>query len=821
MKTNRNILNIGFVAVLALAMSPHIALAQSTKTLHGHVPAAISRFNLQSTGKLATNSTLDLAISLPLRNQKGLGDLIGQLYDTSDPYYRHFLTPDQFNAQFGPSAQDYQMVMNFAKVNGLSVVGTSSNHMVLDVRGRVSDIEKAFQVTLRTYHHPTEKRDFYAPDRDPSISAALPIMHVSGMDNYLIPRPLSHHMFARPAGARSAGVSPALGSGPNGEYMGKDFRAAYVPGVSLDGTGQNVALFELDGYFTADILSYEAQAGLPNITLTNIPVNGGVNFISPDGAGEVSLDIEMVISMATNLSSVIVYEAPNGVQNSVLDLLNRIASDDTSKQISSSWLIGDNPAYDLFYQEMALQGQSFFQASGDDGAFFTSNEQIEQYTDDPNITLVGGTTLSTAGPQGAWSSETVWSWFVQGIGTSASGGGTNFNGLPIPSYQQGIPMTANQGSTTLRNIPDVALTADFLYVLFDNGQGTNEFFGGTSAAAPLWAAYTALVNQQALASGKPPVGFLNPALYAIGKSAIYTNCFHDITTGNDTNFVQGGAYFGVPGYDLCTGWGSPNGSNLINALITVPTTNVITHLSAPLPPYGSTLSALNGGNPNGNWYLFVQDDQTFNSGFISNGWAVAVTTANPIGFVADDYLTMSASPTNLFTGNNTAISIGVTNFGPNVSSNVVVFDTLPSGFTLLSSNVTVGSLSLNGQGITWNIGTLAVTAGGQANFTLEAGSQGTAINSAGVTALTPDQNPDDGSASVTLNVTVLTQPVVSGASSSGGKFSLTVGGSGPPTVIQASTNLVNWVNIYTNTPPFTFTDAVTSLPYRFYRAEVP
>ncbi len=380
-------------------------------------------------------------------------------------------------------------------------------------------------------------------------------------------------------------------------------------------------------------------------------------------------------------------------------------------------------------------------------------------------------------------------------------------------------MANNQGSTTLRNIPDVALTADNLYVIFENGQ--NEFVGGTSAAAPLWAAFTSLANQQAVASGKPTVGFLNPAVYAIGKSAIYTNWFHDISTGNNTNFSVAKAYFAAAGYDLCTGWGTPIGSNLINALITVPTTSVFTHLSAPLPPYGSTLNALNGGNPNGNWYLFVQDDQTFNAGAISNGWAIAVTTANPIGFVADNFLTMNATLTNLFTGNNTTISIGVTNFGPNVSSNVIVFDTLPFGFNLISSNATTGSLLINGQNITWNIGNLAVTAGGQANLTVQAALQGFAIDSASVTAVTPDQNPDDGSGSLTFNVTVLTAPTVGSASLSGGKFNFTVSSVGPPTVIQASTNLVNWVNIYTNTPPFTFTDTVTSLPYRFYRAEVP
>jgi uncharacterized repeat protein (TIGR01451 family) len=814
MKTNRNILYIGLVAALALALFPCISPAQQMKTLHGHVPAAISRLNLQPAGQLAGNSTLDLAISLQPRNEKGLDDLLNQVYDTSSPNYRHYLTPGQFGNLFSPSAQDYEIVMNFARVHGLTVVGTDSNHMVLDVRGRVSDIEKAFQVSLRTYHHPKENRDFYAPDRDPAVTAALPVFHVTGLDNYVIPHPLLHQMAAKPANAK-----PSLGSGPGGGYMGKDFRAAYAPGVALDGTGQSVGLFELDGYFTADIVAYEAQAGLPNITLTNISVNGGVG--TPGfGDSEVSLDIEMDVSMATNASQVIVYEAPNGAQNSPVDLLNRIASDDITKEISSSWGIGDNPAYDIFYKQMALQGQSFFQASGDDGAYYSNDEGVEQFADDTNITLVGGTTLSTTGPQGLWSSETTWSWFVEQIGESASGGGTNYNGIPIPSWQQGISMTNNMGSTTLRNVPDVALTADNIYVIFDDGNAGS--FGGTSCAAPLWAAFTALANQQAVADGQPTVGFLNPAIYTIGKSAIYTNCFHDISTGNNTNFVVGNAYFAAPGYDLCTGWGTPTGSNLINALISVPTTNVFTHLSAPLPPYGTNMAALNGSNPNGNWYLFVQDYATFNSGLISNGWVVALTTANPIGAVADDDLTMSASPTNLLTGSSTTVSINIENVGPSVSSNVVVSDALPLGFTVLSSSATMGSIGSDGQTVTWNVSSnLAVSASAQATLTLEAGSAGTAINSASVSSVTPDQNPADGSASVTFNVTASAPPSLSASLGTGGKFKLTVSGVGVQTIVQASTNLINWVNISTNTPPFIFTDTVSAqFPYRFYRAEL-
>ncbi|MGA2855138.1 MAG: hypothetical protein ABSE90_13555, partial [Verrucomicrobiota bacterium] len=211
----------------------------------------------------------------------------------------------------------------------------------------------------------------------------------------------------------------------------------------------------------------------------------------------------------------------------------------------------------------AAQGQSFFQASGDDGAFISGTPQ---WADDTNITLVGGTTLSTTGAGGAYSSETVWNYFGTWQGTNGSGGGTNFNGIPIPSWQTGINMTTNQGSTTLRNVPDVAMAADNIFVVANNGQhetGVN----GTSCAAPLWAGFTALVNQQATNTLKPPVGFLNPAIYAIGKGPSYALAFHDITTGNNTNAAVHNKYFAVPGYDLCTGWGTPAGQNLINALV--------------------------------------------------------------------------------------------------------------------------------------------------------------------------------------------------------------------------------------------------------------
>jgi subtilase family serine protease len=132
-------------------------------------------------------------------------------------------------------------------------------------------------------------------------------------------------------------------------------------------------------------------------------------------------------------------------------------------------------------------------------------------------------------------------------------------------------MATNQGSTTFRNFPDVALTADNIYTVSNNGRGGNT--GGTSCAAPLWAGFTALVNQQAANNSQPPVGFINPALYVIGNGGNYTSIFHDITTGNNITNQSNGRFSAVTGYDLCTGWGTPN-SALISALVSPGSTTI-------------------------------------------------------------------------------------------------------------------------------------------------------------------------------------------------------------------------------------------------------
>ena len=250
--------------------------------------------------------------------------------------------------------------------------------------------------------------------------------------------------------------------------MGKDFRAAYVPDSSLAGSGQIVGLLQFDGYTASDITYYESQAGLPSITLSNVLLDGFSG--NPTGSGgevEVSLDIEMAISMATNLSKVIVYEA--GPDGNWHDILNRMATDNLAKQLSCSWYIPTARRtrwLTRFFQEMAMQGQSFFNASGDNDAY---TGLISFPGDTPYATQVGGTTLTTSGPGGAWVSETVWNWGNEfgpqydGVG---SGGGISTQ-YAIPSWQTNINMTANQGSTVQRNTPDVAMVADNVYVRAD------------------------------------------------------------------------------------------------------------------------------------------------------------------------------------------------------------------------------------------------------------------------------------------------------------------------------------------------------------------
>ncbi|HEY3915230.1 MAG TPA: protease pro-enzyme activation domain-containing protein [Verrucomicrobiae bacterium] len=544
----------GFLAALFLCA---FQSAQAERQfLHGHIPPVVSQ--LQPQGNLAESNHLKLMIGLPLRNQDSLSLLLHDLYDPSSPRYRQYLTPAQFTAQFGPTEQDYQSVIAFAHSNNLTVTGTHPGRTLLDVTGSVADIEKTFHLHLRVYQHPKEPRTFYAPDAEPGVDLVTPLLGITGLNNYILPHPL--YVIPEPRGK----PVPRSGSASGGNYLGGDFRAAYVPGTTLTGAGQSVGLFELDTYYPADIAAYEKLAGYSSVLLTNVPVDGFSGKVG-DGDVEVSLDIEMSIAMAPGLSNVIIYEGPN-VNNitSPNAVLSQMATDDLAKQLSCSWGFNIDSQTVTTFQQFGAQGQSFFLASGDSGAFTGS---IPAPSDDPYITVVGATTLSTTGPKGAWTSEKVWNWYLTGQGDGASSGGLSTT-YSIPSWQQPVSMAINQGSTTMRNLPDVSLTGDGVWCTYSNGASSE--IGGTSCAAPLWAGLIALVNQQGAANSQAPVGFVNPSIYAIGLSPAYESAFHDTTNGNNETPSSPSEFSAVPGFDLCTGWGTPAGTNLINLLLGAP-----------------------------------------------------------------------------------------------------------------------------------------------------------------------------------------------------------------------------------------------------------
>ena len=534
---------LSWVTVLFLMLQ--IAGASDLRKLSGHVPGMVQQ--IPSSGRLDPSQTIHLAISLPIRNPDQLQQELADLYDPANPLFHQFLTPQEFTERFGPTEADYQAVKDFVKAQGLQITSEHGNRMLLGVNGAVAQVETAFHVTLRTYPHPSEARTFFASDTDPSVPGTVPVLDITGLNNFALPKPKG--LLRLSADSKR----PALGSGPNGgDYAAKDIQSAYAPGVTWTGSGQSVGLLEFDGFYAGDISKYRQTTGLANVPIKTVTVGGYPGLPTPgsnSGNAEVALDIEMAMAMAPGLSQIVVYEADptNGVAN---EILSRMVMDNSCAQLSCSWTFGSSAtaATDQLFQQMAAQGQSFICASGDTGSYFGTSIPVPD--DSPYATIVGGTTLTTSGPRGKYLSETVWN---NGNNAASSGGvSKTYN---IPAWQQGIPTTSNRGSTSRRNVPDVALLADNVFIVADNGR--NETITGTSAAAPLWAGVAALANQAAASLGQPRIGFLNPALYALYKGTSRSTYFRDITTGNNIVSGSGTNYSAVMGYDLCTGIGTP------------------------------------------------------------------------------------------------------------------------------------------------------------------------------------------------------------------------------------------------------------------------
>jgi subtilase family serine protease len=529
------------------------AVAGGHAMLAPHLPDAVANGKAGLMGAVGPQEHLKLAIHLPLRNQAELTRLLRDLYNPKSPDFHKYMSVSGFTERFGATSGDYNKVVAWAKANGLTVTATTTNRRLVAVEGSVDTVNRAFHVRLNYYWHPTEARPFYSPNREPTcVGLSVRLLQITGMTNYVLPHPMLRH----------GAAANLTGSGPSGEYLPSDMRAAYYGKGPLTGAGQTIGILSFDGYLASDVQLYFSTTGMSStVPIKNVLVGGFsgacTTVTSPTSStcddGEQVLDIVNAIGMAPGVKQILFYEG-----SSDTEVLNQMAIDNVAKVLSSSWgwNPADAPSDDPIFQEFAAQGQSFVSASGDNGEFNGSTYSFPGV--DPYITEVGGTDLTTKGPGGAWSAETAW---------PHSGGGF-VSDTPIPSWQKlkGLINSSNLGSTTLRNSPDVAAEANFDNPTVINGSFVTGY-GGTSFAAPRWAGFLALVNQQSVANGKGTVGFINPALYDLGISSSYSSAFHDITSGsNPPTAGSGNGFDAVRGYDLVTGWGSPSGVGLINQL---------------------------------------------------------------------------------------------------------------------------------------------------------------------------------------------------------------------------------------------------------------
>ena len=797
------------------------AWAGQLQTVHGHIPKAVA--SLTPVGRPSATQEVRLAIGLPLRNQTALNQFLQDLYNPSSPSYHHYLTPQQFTEQFGPTAADYQQLIDFAQAQGLTVSMQHPNRMVLSVKGAVSTVESAFHVTLRSYQHPTEARQFYAPDTEPSLDLAIPVLHISGLDNYALPHPNVHLKSAAQKALAKANATPNSGSGPSGTYGGGDFRAAYVPGTTLTGSGQNVALLQFDGYYTSDITAYRTKFGLTAIPLTNVAVNGGV---STPGTGnvEVCLDIEMVNAMAPGLSNIYVYEESNG--GSWDTLLSKIATDNLAKQVSCSWSGGSADATgEQIFQEMSAQGQTFFCASGDSDAYTSS---ISFPCDSPHITLVGATTLTTSGAGGSYVSETVWNWGLDNGSYVGSSGGVSTT-YTIPTWQSGVSMATNQGSTTMRNLPDVACVGDNIYVTYNNG--STETVGGTSCAAPLWAALTAMMNQQAASNGGTGLGFINTAVYALGQGSSYSTTFHDVTTGNNYSSSSPSKYAAVTGFDLCTGWGTPGGMALINALagpaenLQVTGTDLTSSGDAggSFTPSSTTYTLTNNGSASINWSLTLSQiwlSASATSGVLAAGANTTVTVSLNSG--AASLAAGSYSATAAFTDTGTGVSLShpvavtvnaaltiaptsltAVTAGEAFSQKITVSGGTTPYTTLTASNFSGGTTGLTAGAVTANQSSGVVTVAGTAS------ASGTATFTVSVTDTSGATLSTHYSLTVNPGLTLSPSTLPSASVNTAYNQTLTISGGTPPYSSVAISNFNGGVTGLTSSMATTSASAGT------------
>jgi len=571
------------------------ASAASLVPIKGHVPALVKKSTLL--GPTDTSQSLSLSIGLQLRNAANLKSYVDNMSRKDSPSSQH-LTPAEIAAAYAPLASSQQDIITYLQGYGFTVTLTLSQHLVIGIQGTVGEAENAFHLQINNYKAANGKT-FYAPASEPLVPNNLAglIQSITGLDNSVTfahpptkPKPQS----TASATANSVQCIPA-GSGP---YVASEISSVYnlngFYNAGLQGQGQTVGLIEFDDYNASDISTYTHCYGGSSVPIHKELVDGGTKQAPGAGAFEVEMDMELILSSAPKLASLDVYEAPNTEQGSN-DMWAQIINNGSISVISTSWgdCESDIPTADLneensLFTLAAAQGQTILAASGDNGTDACAPDGVTGLAvldpaSQPYVTGVGGTTLTTSGRttlvRPTYSSETVWHQGLQDVDGSSGGGLSSV--WPIPSWQQG-PGVSNSFSNGMREVPDVALDADpasgylvYCTVTATGCTGGSWWFGGgTSAGAPMWAAFMALTNELSLKDGGFNIGLINPLLYQIDQNATaYSADFHDVTTGNNDTLDGGTTYPATANYDMATGLGSYDAWNLGQDLVNLALAN--------------------------------------------------------------------------------------------------------------------------------------------------------------------------------------------------------------------------------------------------------
>jgi kumamolisin len=487
---------------------------------------------------------------------------------------RRYLSREELAAATAPAPEDVAKVEKFAREHGLTIVKVSPESSSIFLSGTVAALSKAFGTKLSMYDSPRGKyRGRVGPVQVPADLAEI-IVGVFGLDNRPAARPHSVRRKQQSVTAKDEAIDC-----PNLSYTPRQLAERYNFPTGLDGSGQCIGIVELGGGYTAkDMKAYFKKLGIATPEIVAVPAS--LNRPGSEADGEVALDIEVAGAIAPKAKIVVYFGGPSDKE--FLAVVNAAINDKDNNPtvISISWGLAEDlqtPRFkhemDKAFQRAALLGVTVFTSAGDDGSRDLCKDPTCQDAQDdgrahvdfpassPYVISCGGTRLDSSG-------ETVWN---DGPAYATGGGVSEF--FPLPSWQANanVPPNANHGGKVGRGVPDVAGDADPCtgYVILCDGEWCdgkrNPQMGGTSAVAPLWAGLTALINQKL---GKP-IGYLNPLLYTNYGKLVQAGAFNDVTEGNNGYLKYSPhtpGYNAGPGWDPCTGLGTPNGAKLLQAL---------------------------------------------------------------------------------------------------------------------------------------------------------------------------------------------------------------------------------------------------------------